>query len=433
MTGTQTYKVQPKKYYLIKIINAALNNDYWFSVAGHKLKVLGADGNYLKPFWTKYVPIQPGQTQDVLLCTDQTPGQHKFRVLWLKSSHFVWNSYPMCTQITCMNTVTSRIRIIFTPIHHLTSINLVFGKSLELSVVGCRLDVLMDCLNSTCTGKYYFGIDVGPVTAFGLPPPRIPALALFEYTNAPSTASPKIPSFPNNVTLVPLNQYAAQLQAYEESVQAYPETVDHDFLYAIGTAWVDCFPSEGCVQKIMGMLQNITFDNPKGNNILQAYLDGTNGVYTANFPDRMPSLNVNLTGTDPHYQVGTRGTRVRYLNFGDTVRIVFQNVFAAGVLDHPLHLHGHNFGVIGRGYGIYNPSTDPKNFNLKNPPIYNTYGIPNGGWLAIQWVANNPGVWLMHCHFERHTVWGMEMAFITRNGKSSYQRLPPPLHPLPKC
>ncbi|KAI3513647.1 hypothetical protein L1887_20984 [Cichorium endivia] len=52
---------------------------------------------------------------------------------------------------------------------------------------------------------------------------------------------------------------------------------------------------------------------------------------------------------------------------------------------------------------------------------------------AIRFRANNPGVWFMHCHFERHVSWGMEMVFIVRNGKTADTRILPPPPDMPKC
>lgn len=71
-----SYSVEPKQTYLLRIINAAMNSDYHFRVASHKLTVVAADGNYLKPFKTEVVAITPGQTTDVLLITSRTRGEH---------------------------------------------------------------------------------------------------------------------------------------------------------------------------------------------------------------------------------------------------------------------------------------------------------------------------------------------------------------------
>jgi laccase len=276
-------------------------------------------------------------------------------------------------------------------------------------------------------------VDVGPNSAFGVPPPHIPALAEFEYVGTPSSAAPESPKFPNNITLKPLDKYVSKLRAYGESITVLPKKVTQDLIYALGLGFVNCIPPEPCAFKFMAQIQNITFDLPKHTSILQAYASGENGVYTADFPDRPPTVDVDLAFPDPHYFNGTRGTRVKELDFGDTVRIVFQNVFALGILDHPIHLHGHDFYVIGRGYGDYDPAKDPASFNLVNPPAYNTFPVPNGGWLAFQFHANNPGVWFLHCHFDRHQSWGMDMVFITKNGHSTSQSLLGPTHPLPKC
>ena len=79
------------------------------------------------------------------------------------------------------------------------------------------------------------------------------------------------------------------------------------------------------------------------------------------------------------------------LKYNQTVQIVLQNVDEDGLDDHPMHLHGHNFYVVGRGFGNYNATADPKGFNLRDPPLRNTIGLPDGGWVAIRFLANNPG------------------------------------------
>ncbi|KAI7757415.1 hypothetical protein M8C21_016051 [Ambrosia artemisiifolia] len=65
--------------------------------------------------------------------------------------------------------------------------------------------------------------------------------------------------------------------------------------------------------------------------------------------------------------------------------------------------------------------------------VLNTIAVPQNGWTAIRFRANNPGVWFMHCHFERHVSWGMEMVFIVRNGKGEHERMLPPPKDMPKC
>ncbi|KAI5381298.1 variant 2, Laccase-17, partial [Lathyrus oleraceus] len=62
-------KVKPGKTYLLRFINAALNDELFFSIANHTLTVVEADAVYVKPFETDTILIAPGQTTNVLLKT----------------------------------------------------------------------------------------------------------------------------------------------------------------------------------------------------------------------------------------------------------------------------------------------------------------------------------------------------------------------------
>ncbi|KAK7390426.1 hypothetical protein VNO78_25731 [Psophocarpus tetragonolobus] len=58
--------------------------------------------------------------------------------------------------------------------------------------------------------------------------------------------------------------------------------------------------------------------------------------------------------------------------------------------------------------------------------------LPVGGWAVIRFTANNPGIWLVHCHLETHLPWGLGMAFEVENGPEPWV-LPPPPTDLPQC
>ncbi|GMJ03164.1 laccase 7 [Hibiscus trionum] len=74
-----------------------------------------------------------------------------------------------------------------------------------------------------------------------------------------------------------------------------------------------------------------------------------------------------------------------------------------------------------------------RKFNLINPQMRNTIAVPFGGWAVIRFVANNPGVWFMHCHIEAHLPMGMATAFVVENGPTPETTLPPPPADLPEC
>lgn len=65
---------------------------------------------------------------------------------------------------------------------------------------------------------------------------------------------------------------------------------------------------------------------------------------------------------------------------------------------HPIHLHGHDFVILGQGTTTYDVANTPKTFKYINPPRRDVALLPQDGYLAIAFRPDNPGVWLVHCH-----------------------------------
>ncbi|KAK6244641.1 hypothetical protein QUC31_011050 [Theobroma cacao] len=157
------------------------------------------------------------------------------------------------------------------------------------------------------------------------------------------------------------------------------------------------------------------------------------GVFRIDFPDH-PPIPFNYTGVPLTANLGiSLGIRLSKVAFNSTIELVLQDTNLLTVESHPFHLHGFNFFVVGSGVGNFNPSKDRAKFNLVDPPKRNTVGGPTGGWIAIRFRADNPRVWLMHCHLELHTMWGLNMAFVVENGQSPKKSIVPPPRDLPPC
>lgn len=69
-------EVERGKTYLLRIVNAALNDDLFFAIAGHNVTVVEIDAVYTKPFTTSAILIAPGQTTNVLLNANQVAGRY---------------------------------------------------------------------------------------------------------------------------------------------------------------------------------------------------------------------------------------------------------------------------------------------------------------------------------------------------------------------
>lgn len=82
---------------------------------------------------------------------------------------------------------------------------------------------------------------------------------------------------------------------------------------------------------------------------------------------------------------------------GDLVKIHIDNQSADN--DHPIHLHGHSFQVISHNG---QPLTG-------SPITLSTILVKANETYDIAFVANNPGIWMLHCHILGHASNGMDM------------------------
>ncbi|CAK9133934.1 unnamed protein product, partial [Ilex paraguariensis] len=189
-------------------------------------------------------------------------------------------------------------------------------------------------------------------------------------------------------------------------------------------------------QRLAASMNNASFQFPTKLSMLQAFFNNVDGIYTTDFPNQ-PPLVFDYTNANNSFNqslvMTTKSTKVKKVKFNSTVEMVMQNTALIGVENHPIHLHGFNFHVLAQGFGNFDTVNDRKKFNLVNPQQRNTIAVPVGGWAVVRFQANNPGVWLMHCHLDVHLPWGLATAFVVENGGTPSSTLPPPPPDLPHC
>lgn len=96
---------------------------------------------------------------------------------------------------------------------------------------------------------------------------------------------------------------------------------------------------------------------------------------------------------------------------------VVLNVTNNTPVTHPFHLHGHNFYVLNvgplgsrpGGGGVWDGSV----VNSQNPMRRDTQIIGAFSYAAIQFEADNPGVWPFHCHVAWHLSGGLAMNVVS--------------------
>ena len=119
--------------------------------------------------------------------------------------------------------------------------------------------------------------------------------------------------------------------------------------------------------------------------LLNAY-DIDPGSYT---PKTMTMLDFNLWSWNSRVFPGIDSLNVR---LGDRVRIRMGNLT---MTNHPIHIHGHEFQVTGTDGGPI-PKT------ARWPEV--TTDIAVGQMRQIEFLADEPGDWAMHCHKSHHTM-----------------------------
>ncbi|KAL3737528.1 hypothetical protein ACJRO7_019124 [Eucalyptus globulus] len=351
--------VVPGKTYLLRLINAALNMENFFSIANHRMTIVEADADYTKPFATDRVMLGPGQTMNVLVTADQSIGKY-----------------------------------------------------------------------SMAMGPY--------MSAQGVPFQNISAIAYFQYLGAlPTSLSlpARLPIFNDNLAVKTVMDGLRSLKSGH-----VPKEIDQNLFYTVGVNVQQCHsptPQQNCQGLNNGTMaasmNNISFVKPKIS-LLEAYYNRINGQFTEDFPGVPLKFYDFVNGApnnSPNNTQSMIGTRTFVLEYGTRVQLILQDTGTVSTENHPIHLHGYSFYVVGYGSGNYNPQT--AQFNLVDPPYLNTIAVPVGGWAAIRFVADNPGVWFMHCHFDIHLSWGLASAFIVKNGKGELETLPHPPADLPRC
>jgi FtsP/CotA-like multicopper oxidase with cupredoxin domain len=96
-------------------------------------------------------------------------------------------------------------------------------------------------------------------------------------------------------------------------------------------------------------------------------------------------------------------------NFGSntSIRLVVRNLIP---LAHPMHLHGHNFWVVAEGSGEWD-GTVTRSWNPQRRDVQIVErGLPdNPSYIVIEFFADNPGVWPLHCHVVWHVSDGLSI------------------------
>lgn len=318
---TDTFKINVDygKTYLLRMVNAALNDFLFFGIAGHKITVVGADGSYTKPLTRDFVVIGSGNTLDVLFNANQKPGKY----------YMAARAYSSAPGVPFDNTTTTAI-----------------------------VEYNGNCSSSSS--------------------PSLPYLPYYNDTNASFHFSASLRSLVTEECPISVPLHVTTQIISTVSVNAFPCGFNEICLGSNGT-------------RFSSSMNNISFRLPSID-ILQAYYSNIDGVFGDRFPQFPPFIfNFTAQYLPLMLEIPDVGTEVFVLDYNSTVELVLQGTNVVAGIDHPMHLHGYSFYVVGQGLGNFDPEKDPLLYNLIDPPFLNTVTIHRSGWAAVRFQANNPG------------------------------------------
>jgi FtsP/CotA-like multicopper oxidase with cupredoxin domain len=206
----------------------------------------------------------------------------------------------------------------------------------------------------------------------------------------------------------------------------------------VSTAWSDA-STDSCDDEDMSLLVPYlaiaASDSPDEEDDFSVVIDNTgNGVLwemgTASFVNQWdyPTVLQAYEGND------TWGSAQEVYQLPDANVWVYWVIQTTNTQPHPMHLHGHDFWVLGQGTGTYDSTTS--NLTLTNAPRRDVVMLPGAGYVVIAFYTDNPGVssstffplslqrlanlilfpqaWLMHCHIAWHTSEGLAVQILER-------------------
>lgn len=245
----------------------------------------------------------------------------------------------------------------FVPIEPYTTTNLFIA-------IGQRYDVIIDA--NQAPGSYWFRVEVPTIGTCGANWNNGNIRSIFSYNGHEaetpiSTAHDYEQRCTDEQNLVPhWNSFVPRGQIVQ------PE----ELTTAINLTTYD----DGSVQvfwNVNGSSLNVEWDRPT----LEYVKNGR-----SDFPERANLINLPDAETWVYWVIQEVGGTPFEVN-----------------VPHPIHLHGHDFYVLGQGSGQFAPDTVDQ-LNYDNPTRRDSAMLNTGGWLAIAFQTDNPGAWVMHCH-----------------------------------
>ncbi|XP_055923912.1 uncharacterized protein LOC129954192 [Eupeodes corollae] len=325
-----------------------------------------------------------------------------------------------------------------------TDSNEVEGVTIDtlLSNSGERYDLVINTNHSE--GDYWIRIRGGNT----FQPQPLDSFALLRYVTDDSDRNKEQPPFPDYNSTYPIGyrlnhpkatcfdndkEYCvADLTALEKDSNLATKTPDYKFVFSFSN---HIFPvSEGFQP---GKYRR--FDNPEGDIIAEGIVNNISLIFPATpILTQYSEVDKSQFCARSHCPEKCDGEFTREcihiikVKTNSIVEMALHDEANVNGLDHPFHLHGYRFLVMGMTDNTKNltEAIEYAGKSRKRRPVWkDTVSVPMNGVVVTRFRANNPGIWLLHCHYELHLTTGMGLFF--QVGEPD-EWVPTPKH-FPRC
>ncbi|KAI1863425.1 uncharacterized protein JN550_009536 [Neoarthrinium moseri] len=310
---------------------------------------------------TNINPLNPAQGQYSVV--KLTPGRrHRLRLINPSVEH----NY----QVSLVGHDMTVIATDLVPVNSMTLNNIYLGT-------GQRYDVLIDA--SQAVGNYWFNVTLSPTGLCGLSVNPRPA-AIFRYEGAPNALPTNSGTIPPDAACQDRTDFTPVVTRKADTTNLVTQVNDpaHNLDISLNfTAPVTWFVNSSAV--------DVQWDKP----VLDYILTGN-----TSYPRRENLVFVDEKNVWTYW--------------------VIQNL---SPLPHPMHLHGHDFLILGHAASTTFTTSLSSGLKFDNPTRRDVTMLPASGYLILAFKSDNPGNWLMHCHIAWHVSGGLAVDFMERRSE----------------
>jgi len=367
------FKVNSDYRYRFRLVHAGISHcAFQFSIQNHNLKIIATDGNFVEPFDVEALLIYPGERFDVVLHANQSKNSiHSINVKGhgncentksFQSASLIYGDCVDCKKpIFTYDTLHvegkefNNFEISLDSKSSNKNIDFMSIKGLSKEKPDLRLK------NKQVDKKFYIGMS-------------------FELVNNPELNSENL--YPINF-VKPINRY-------------YMPQLNHISMH---------MPSAPLLYQ-MNSIKESFFCNH------------------SNINDVCPSYEKKLCSCIHMIRVELNNT-VEFVIVHEKDKENHKNIPTL----HTMHIHGYSFAIVGMGQfnnvdQLY--LKDVKDMDSAgllersleaSPVLKDTIMVPRFGYTIVRFIADNPGVWLFHCHFDFHSETGMTLVVKVGNNQ----------------